>query len=274
MFSLAIVWIVFACVQDIKKREIANWLNFSLIIFALGFRLFYSIFEGGDMNFFYQGVLGLGVFFALGNIFYYGRMFAGGDSKLMVALGPVLPIYGSFNSNLKLFLLFVILFLISGALYGVLVTLVSGILNFKKLKKEYLKQFRVRKGIVYGSFMVSVLIFLFGFYDRYFFGLGAIMFVLVNFYLYVKSVDEACMVRKVKVEDLTVGDWLYKDVKVGKRVVLSNWEGLSEEDLKILKGKKYVWVRYGVQFAPVFLISFILWMVNVLFGFNFFNFFS
>ena len=31
---------IFAVVQDLKKREIANWVNFSLIIFALGFRFF------------------------------------------------------------------------------------------------------------------------------------------------------------------------------------------------------------------------------------------
>ena len=59
---LALVWIVFATIQDIKSREIANWLNFSLIIFALGFRFFYSLFELNDFNFLYQGLLVLECF--------------------------------------------------------------------------------------------------------------------------------------------------------------------------------------------------------------------
>jgi len=50
---LGLIWIIFAVVQDIKKKEIANWLNFSLIIFALGFRFFYSLFENSGYGFFY-----------------------------------------------------------------------------------------------------------------------------------------------------------------------------------------------------------------------------
>ncbi|MBI2056754.1 hypothetical protein HYT91_00690 [Candidatus Pacearchaeota archaeon] len=46
LVALALVWMIFAVVQDLKKREIANWVNFSLIIFALGFRFFYSLFNG------------------------------------------------------------------------------------------------------------------------------------------------------------------------------------------------------------------------------------
>ena len=85
LICLAFVWIVFASVQDLKSREVANWLNFSLIIFALGFRFFYSLFNN-NFNFLYQGLIGLGIFFVLGNLFYYGRMFAGGDAKFSSCL--------------------------------------------------------------------------------------------------------------------------------------------------------------------------------------------
>lgn len=55
LFVLALAWIVFATVQDIRTREIANWLSFSLIIFALGFRFFYSLFFAGNFAFFSKG---------------------------------------------------------------------------------------------------------------------------------------------------------------------------------------------------------------------------
>jgi hypothetical protein len=74
------------------------------------------------------------------------------------------------------------------------------------------------------------------------------------------------MVRKIKTDKLTLGDWLYKDVKVGKKVVKATWDGLTEKDLKLLKKKKFVYIRYGVQFTPVFLISFILISLIVRFG--------
>ncbi|MBU2053223.1 MAG: prepilin peptidase [Nanoarchaeota archaeon] len=96
LIVLGFVWIIFASVQDLKNKEVANWLNFSLIIFALGFRFFYSLFYRGGFSFFYQGLIGLGIFFVLGNLLYYGRMFAGGDAKLMIAMGAVLPFSESF----------------------------------------------------------------------------------------------------------------------------------------------------------------------------------
>jgi Flp pilus assembly protein protease CpaA len=55
LWILALVYIVFAVVQDAKTKEIANWITFSLIIFALGFRFFYSLFQGDGFVFFYNG---------------------------------------------------------------------------------------------------------------------------------------------------------------------------------------------------------------------------
>ena len=61
LFFLGLVWTIFAVVQDMKNREVANWLTFSLIGFALAYRGFYSSFSGNWM-FFVYGLLGLGFF--------------------------------------------------------------------------------------------------------------------------------------------------------------------------------------------------------------------
>ena len=85
---------------------------------------------------------------------------------------------------------------------------------------------------------------------------------MVHLYLFFLSVDESCMVRKVSPLKLTIGDWLYKDVKIGNKLIKANWDGLEEEEILLLnKNKKDVFVRYGIPFAPVFLISFsLLWI--------------
>ena len=100
LILLAVTWLVFASIHDLKKRIVPNWLSFSLIIFALGFRFFYSLFNE-NFSFFLQGLIGLGIFFIIGNLLYYGRMFAGGDAKLMIALGPILGFSGSFLLSVK-----------------------------------------------------------------------------------------------------------------------------------------------------------------------------
>ncbi len=120
LWVLALVYIVFAVIQDVRTREIANWLSFSLIIFTLGFRFFYSLFQGDSFVFFYQGLIGLGIFFALGNLLYYGKVFAGGDAKLMIALGTILPSFSVLSKNLQSFFDFLLIFLSVGFVYVII----------------------------------------------------------------------------------------------------------------------------------------------------------
>ena len=111
LLILAGIFISVASVRDWRIREIPNWLSFSLIIFALGFRFFYCLFEAGNFSFFYQGIIGFGIFFIIGNLFYYARLFAGGDEKLMIAMGSILPFSGNFFINAKIFAAWFLIFL-------------------------------------------------------------------------------------------------------------------------------------------------------------------
>ena len=255
---LGIIWIFFAVVQDLRTREIANWLNFSLIIFALGFRFFYSLFNM-DFGFFYQGVYGLGIFFIIGNLFYFGRIFAGGDAKLMIALGAVLPFKESFYENLNFLLIFLAIFLFVGAIYSLITSLWFSFKNFKSFKKEFRKQLiKLKKYYLLGLSIAIILAFL-GFVVEIFLGLGILVFVFLNLYIYAKAVDESSMVRNIKTRKLTEGDWLYKNTRVGRKTIKASWEGLNKSDIELLKKKyKEIKIRYGIPFSPVFLISFLI----------------
>ncbi|MFH1151913.1 MAG: prepilin peptidase [Nanoarchaeota archaeon] len=270
LIVLGFVWIIFASVQDLKNKEVANWLNFSLIIFALGFRFFYSLFYRGGFSFFYQGLIGLGIFFVLGNLLYYGRMFAGGDAKLMIAMGAVLPFSESFFDNLNIFLWFLLFFFFVGAFYGLIWSLVLGAINFRSFKKEFDAQIIKNKKLIYFSMTLGLVLMLFGFAEFLAFYFGILAFILPYFYLYAKSVDEVCMVKKVGVGDLTEGDWLYRDVKAGRKLIKKSWGGLSKEDIKLIqRNKKWIVIRQGIPFVPVFLISFIMLLYVWFCGMNF-----
>jgi len=259
LLLLALAWIVFAVVQDLRNKEVANWLNFSLIIFALGFRFFYCLFSTEGFSFFYQGLIGLGIFFVIGNLFYYGRMFAGGDAKLMIALGAVLPLFNDFFTNVKFFVFFFLVFLVTGTLYGLIISIVLSVKNFKVFKKEFVKQLKMKKKMIYPLMFIGLVLMAFGFFDNMFFAFGILIFILPYFYIYAKAIDECCMVKKIKSSKLTEGDWLYKNVKIGNKLIKANWDGVSKEDIKKIK-KKYreIKIRQGIAFTPVFLISFVI----------------
>ncbi|HKZ33794.1 MAG TPA: prepilin peptidase [Candidatus Nanoarchaeia archaeon] len=260
LFALALVWIVFAVMQDLKTREIANWLNFSLIIFALGFRFFYSLFSAGNFNFFYQGLFGLGIFFVLGNLLYYGKMFAGGDAKLLIALGAVLPVSESFYDNLEIFLLFFVAFLFVGAFYSIAVSLRLCIRNYGKFKKEFARQFKVNRRAFILSLIFSITFVILGYLNFYLIFIAILIFIFPYLYIYAKAVDETAMIKTMDSKKLREGDWLYRDVKVKGRTIKASWDGLKKQEISILrKSHKKVLIREGVAFTPVFLIGFLIW---------------
>lgn len=274
LLVLAVVWIIFAVVQDLKKREVANWLNFSLIIFALGFRFFYCLFssEANGFSFFYQGLIGLGVFFVIGNLLYYGRMFAGGDAKLMIALGTILPFSESFFTNMKIFILFFITFLFAGAFYSLTISVILSLKNLRKFKKEFNKQLRIKKKLVYLFLSFGIILMIFGFIENLLFYFGILVFILPYLYIYAKAIDESCMAKKIKTNQLTEGDWLYKDLKIGKKIIKANWDGLSKKDIREIK-KNYnkVKIKQGIPFTPVFLISFVILILIYFLKFDLWN---
>lgn len=263
---LGFFWMIFASIQDIKKREVANWLNFSLIIFAVGIRFFYSFFLDEGFIFFYQGLIGLIIFFLIGNLFYYLRIFAGGDAKLMIALGAILPFSNNFITNVKIYILFLSIFFIVGSIYGIFYSIVLMLKNFKSFKKEFSKQFKLNKKLFYVSFILFIIIFLLSFLEHTFFYFSIILVLFPFLYIYSKAVEEGGMIFNVKTLELTEGDWLYSDVKVGKRIIKAKWDGVDKREITFLKKHlKFVRIKKGIPFIPVFLISFIVLLLIFLY---------
>jgi Flp pilus assembly protein protease CpaA len=267
LLILGFIWIVTATIQDIRKKEVDNWINFSLIIFALGFRFFYSLFSNNGFGFFYQGLIGLGIFFLLGNIFYYSRVFAGGDAKLMIALGTILPVSSSFYTNIRYFILFLLIFLFVGTVYGLIWSLTLVFRNAKAFTRRFKTLFRKNKNIVFILMFLGLFFMILGFYQIFLFILGLLLFIAPYFFVYAKAIDDVAMVRKINTKGLREGDWLFSRIKIGRRYIEPNWEGLSKKEVSDIKKRyRFVKIRQGVVFVPVFLISFILFVYGILLG--------
>lgn len=274
LIFLGLIWIIGSIIQDLKRREVDNIWNFSLIAFALAYRFSVFIF-GGNFWFFVNGLLGLLVFLILGNIFYYSKLFAGGDAKLLIALGTVLPLSYNWLINFKIFVVFLFLFLAGGAVYVFIWSLFLAFFNWNKFCKEFIKQFKIYKNVFLVFFAVFLLLILVNFIiykfgDRFLlFLIGLPILLFPVLWIYSKSVEESCLVKLADAKELIEGDWLYEDVyiknsKVGKSLKIEkSWHGVSKEEIALLKKhKKKVLVKYGIPFTPGFLIGFlgILWL--------------
>lgn len=254
LFGLAFLWTIFAVVQDLRKTEVANWLNFSLIGFGLAYRGFYSLFSN-DLFFFIIGLIGFGIFFVFAYTFYYTRAFAGGDAKLLMGYGIILP-YSNFGELITVGIFFVLALFLFGLIYSLVYSLFIVRKNKMKFYREFI--FEVRKNLF--VFVIAALIFIVCLLSEFnYLGFIFISLIFVSFlYIYLKALD-SCMIELVKAKELQEGDWLERDVRVMNKIIKKSVHGLSAEDINILqKARKEVYIKRGIPFTPAFLISLIM----------------
>ena len=238
---------------DVRKREVPNWLNFSLIWFALAYRAFYALFSD-NISFFVFGVLGFGVFFVLAYAFYYSRVFAGGDAKLLMGFGIILP-YSDFKEFINFGIIFIFFLFLLGSVYSLIYSIFIVIRRKDRFIAELRKRIRRDYWILFISLGAFILLMFFGFFNSIllFFSLFFVSFL----YFYIKALDK-CMIIKVSADKLGEGDWLVKDIRIGKNVIKKSVHGLNMEDIKLLKKfDREIYVKEGIPFTPAFLFALI-----------------
>lgn len=260
LFIIGLVWTLFASIQDLRTREVSNWLNFSLIAIGLSYRGFYSLFVH-DATFFLHGLAGFAVFFVFAYALYYARAFAGGDAKLLMGYGTLLP-YHSFVTIVPHALVFLLLLFSIGSVYSLIYS--AGIVsrNNRQFRREFLKRVDTHAFLLRVSLVFLFASLVYAFFEPLAFAL-AFAFCLPLLWVYAQSLD-ACMVRRLSASQLTEGDWILADIRVAKgKIVKKTVHGLSQRDIALLrKYRKSILVKEGIPFVPVFLISFVV-MVSV-----------
>lgn len=261
LIFLALVYLIGAIMQDLKRREVDNLWNFSLLVFAFSYRIFSGL-DSGEYWVIINGVIGFTITLFLGNLFYYSRVFAGGDAKLLIALGPILPFSFDWIVNVKIFSSFIMLFLITGSIYVFIWSLFLVFKNFNEFKKEFIRSIKHNKKnwvyvIIFETFL---LLFVLIVKEISFLSIGLVVIMFPILYSYAKAVEEKCMIVYTPVNKITEGDWLYHDLKFSGIKINSSWEGLSKEEISLIKNKykKSVLIKQGIPFTPSFLFAFLI----------------
>jgi len=231
-----------------------NWLNLFLLMFSFVFLFFKAYFEK-DMSIVFIGGVSLVIMIVIMNLFYYGRVFAGGDANLLVAMTAFF-VAGTFGGTMINIGFFLLLLLISGSVYGLVYSLVLYFGNIKKVNKEIGKVFKKMYWVVLvGAFLVLV-----GLVVPFLVTVGGMVVLFALLYVFAKGLEEVVMVKAVSGKDLIEGDWLAEDVKVKGKVIRADWDGLTSGSIKLLRGKKKVLIKNGLPFVPAFLIAFLVYV--------------
>jgi len=259
--TITLLVLAITSVIDIKTREVPDILSYGLIFVALGIRTIYS-FEQGWLILL-SGLLGFGICFLLACLFYYTDQWGGGDSKLLMAMGAVIGVAYPINSSSFSLLWFFLSMLFLGALFGMfwMLYLVS---QDKKLFGSYFrKKLNHNKKTHLLLFLTSILLICLIPLSHFFLPLLPLPLGIFYTSIFVSIVEEHFFIKRIRVSNLTEGDWLAEKVFMGKKAILDK-KTVDRRDilqLKSLMGSKAtVLVKEGIPFIPSFLLAYLVFL--------------
>ncbi len=259
IFIFVLLVLLLASIIDFEKREVPDSLSYVLITGSVFLVLMYSIEYRTILNLVYIP-LALLLLFGFSYFMYRLGQWGGGDVKLLLGLSFVFASLNIF-SNTSFIALFINI-LLFGGIYGLVGTLIFGLVKIKKLYK-YFESYDLPFFVLMAIFIVAS-VFLIPSPLNLFIAVGAFMIFSIRF---VFLVANNLMYIKEPVEKLTEGDWLAeipKD-KDGKEVIQHRNTGLTLPDISKLKeiGVKDVIVKIGLPFVPGIFFAV---LITILFG--------
>lgn len=269
MIELAILAVVFggsilASAWDLKTTEIPDRIFHIMLIIGVPL-LLVKAFMTEDFNSLFMSLfIGL-IFLGFGFVMYKFGQWGGADAKLLAVMGFLLPEMPSLFST-QLFLPFPVSFVINlfllGTVYMLLYAFGIALMNrkvigkFSRDVKASSKFIFISSAIVFLIFVVISLYFesIFGtsidftmIFKNSFFPVAATVLLFVV-WKFSKAVEDIAFRKKIPVSKLRVGDMLDSSKEL---------EGITRAEIRKIKrsGKKTVWIKEGVRFAPAFPIA-------------------
>ncbi|MFW6220810.1 MAG: prepilin peptidase, partial [Nanoarchaeota archaeon] len=224
---ISLIGLISGSITDLKKREVPDWINYSLVFSGFFLALIVSIIKN-DFLILLHSLFGFLFFFIIGVLMFYTGQWGGGDSKMLMGLGAliginiILPIKDNITNwinNPPLILIFLILTLLVGAIYGIFWCIGLAIINRKQflieIKKILIKpKIKIVKII---CFIIMVVLFTLSFFtnDKSISLILIIFAFLCGFLFYisifVKAIEKTSMIKKINPKKLTEGDWIAED---------------------------------------------------------------
>lgn len=269
--AVAIIGTLACTITDLKGRWAPDWINFFMIVFGLSGHALISVTQWSIWPIAYSAAAA-GILYGVSYLLFYTGTWGGGDAKLFVGLGALLPVYQPAVSApwpwlLTLWinmLIFACIFGIAGSLYLA-----------ARHKEKFLAEFKAMTGknklVSYGSvalFVFPALVYILKMPISLLL-LSFLLVLLPVFYFVLKSVENSCMFRHVAPHKLVEGDWVAEDIAVGNYNYKPAKSGIEKKEITKLielekSGKlKQIKVKDGLPHIPSMLAGL---LVSIFYG--------
>lgn len=253
IIAIAVFGTVLAGLWDLKTTEVPDQLPYAMIGIGILYWLADAFVTKAYANLVTSLLVGSAIL-AFGMIMYKKGQWGGADAWIFAAIGYMIPIY---DGTLFIFP-YIANFAVVAVFYTVVYAIGVGILHpeifrlagdeIRKKAKFILLPLAAFIGtsaayLVTGEIMVLPVALVLG-----------VAFLMAVFFMYAKTVEKNYFTRKIPVGKLRKGDVLQE----------GNWVGITEKDIAKIRSKhKFVTIKDGVRFVPVFAIALV---VTLLFG--------
>ena len=133
------------------------------------------------------------------------------------------------------------------------------------------KKVVLAKKIAFVSFIILILL-AFIVDDKFvrlmLFYLAAISLITFYIWIAIKAVENACMLKYVKPQQLTEGDWIAKDIKIdGKYITGPKDLGIEKKKINKLialynkRKVKKILIKEGIPFVPSFFVAYVITLI-------------
>jgi len=256
--------LLIASYRDIQTREVPDTLSYGLIMFGLLGSGIIAL-QTSNLAFFIEHLMGCLVGTAIGVGMYYGRQWGGGDAKLLMGVGAILG-FSWENFNLVVFF---ILLIFLGAVYGMFWTAGIALYHKKKFLPAFKKRLRdaarVRTTLLATLFLIFIALFFVPYEFKFMLGVGMVLLYMLTYsWLLVKTVEDTIMIKIYPISKLVEGDWIVQEVKVKNTIIVKEKNtGVTNKQIALLQKAKIksVKVKEGIPFVPSFLFAYIALLV-------------
>jgi len=244
---------------DLKYTEFPDLIPYGMIALILITRVVFGFYLSDFTGLINSVLIGL-VFLGIGLGMYFAKQWGDGDAWLLGVLGFLFP-SGYFQAS-KLFvpsyLSALLNFFVISFFYLVIYSIILGITK-PKVRSAFSKRIKRQSKAKFSlcAIFFSLYFILLGFLSLTGIALNSAYLIIIFpaliifciLYLeYAKIIESDVFKRKIHVSKLRIGD-----------VILSKrWRGLTQKEVSKLKSRGgYVWIKEGIRFAPVFLLTII-----------------
>ena len=263
LLIITIAWLIIASITDIKTREIPDWISYSLISLAIITRIISSI-QIQSFQPILLKLLGLAIGISLSLSLYYTRQWGGGDAKIFMALSAIFiisPAYFNPLINMPFLAILLINILLVAVVYSLLYIIFTAVKNKNKFLEE-IKTYKLKK-IKIAAILISIILLLmaFKFSSNSLIIAAILMLIFPYIIILTKTTEKISMIKLMPINKVTEGDWLAEDIYHNKKLIINkSHPELTLKDIEKLKrlNIKNIKIKYGIPFAPTFLVAVII----------------